>query len=276
MSEIGKEFKDIEYYNRQMSLGMKDKLFFIDRLPSDPTKGYTFIDFGCADGSLINELYGIFGTRCRYVGYDISDQMISFAKSKFCGDPKSALFTTKWEDVITRVKYFSNTVLILSSVIHEVYSYGTSKDISDFWNTALGSRFDYVIVRDMMLSSASITRTPDPSDIRLVTSNSDHDTQVEEFEKVWGPIDNNRNLIHFLLKYRWEINWERELYENYFPIVIEEFLERVEAFGYQLDYFEKFRIKVVEDQIKKDFGIQLRDTTHIKAIFINENIDLPF
>lgn len=275
MSKIGKEFKDIEYYNRQMSLGMKDKLFFVDILSGDTS--YTFVDFGCADGSLINELYGIFGSSCRYIGYDISEQMISFAKSKFCGDPSRALFTSKWEEVVREMLPYENTVLILSSVIHEVYSYGSDEDIRVFWYRVLNSKFSYIVVRDMMLSSASVTRQPDANYVHSVISKEKYNSQVLDFEKVWGILENNnKNLIHFLLKYRWKINWDRELHENYFPIVIEEFLQRVEAGEYRLDYFEKFRIKFIEDQIKRDFDIQLQDTTHIKAIFINENIDIPF
>ncbi|MGA1049083.1 MAG: hypothetical protein ACO3UU_13830, partial [Minisyncoccia bacterium] len=38
------------------------------------------------------------------------------------------------------------------------------------------------------------------------------------FEKVWGSIFKDyRNFIHFLLKYRYTDNWEREVNENYLP-----------------------------------------------------------
>ena len=78
----------------------------------------------------------------------------------------------------------------------------------------------------------------------------------------------SRTLSIFLLKYRWKINWERELNENYFPIFIEEFLKiMTEDTDYKLDYFEHFRIPFLVNEIKKDFNISLEDNTHIKAVF---------
>ena len=37
-----------------MAKGMEDKLFFLNELPKNYE--YTFVDFGCADGTLINYL----------------------------------------------------------------------------------------------------------------------------------------------------------------------------------------------------------------------------
>ena len=271
MSEIGKAFGDINYYNRQMSLGMIDKLFFVDKLPR--TNGFLFVDFGCADGSMIRALEKLFkNTKSRYIGYDISDQMIDFAKSRFEGDPARALFTSDWEnDVMPNIRKDGLVpVLVLSSVIHEVYSYAKGDDIDKFWDIVLSSGFEYVIVRDMMISRDSARRIPSTADIEKIRSKEDIKDQLEEFEKHWGKIDKNNNrLIHFLLKYRWKINWKREVNENYLPLYIEEFIDKMTDTGtYRLDYFEKFRIKFIEDTIYSDFGIVLKDTTHIKSIFI--------
>ena len=72
-------------------------------------------------------------------------------------------------------------------------------------------------------------------------------------------------MIHFLLKYRWKVNWERECYENYFPITIQNLLEYFKNFN--IDYFERFRVPFLDKCIKKDYNIELEDYTHIKAIF---------
>jgi len=280
MNDLGEKFSDIGYYNKQMSLGMVDKLFFVDRIPNN--KNYTFVDFGCADGTLISHLYEIYGDKCSYIGYDASEEMIEFAKTKFQGNPvDNVIFTTSWEEVRLRLPYSSETVLILSSVIHEVYSYAKdAADISTFWERVLKPRFKYIVVRDMMLSSSSVSRESSSEAVKKVEANPTYSKQLGEFEAMWGSIRNNRNLLHFLLKYRWKINWKREVNENYFPILIEEFLTKVESglgdSSYRLDYFEKFRIKFLEEQIQKDFGITIEDTTHIKAVFILEEIELPF
>lgn len=279
MNDLGEKFSDIGYYNKQMSLGMVDKLFFVDRIPNN--KNYIFVDFGCADGTLISHLYEIYGDKCSYVGYDASEQMIEFAKTKFQGNSvDNVIFTTSWEEVKLRLSSNSETVLILSSVIHEVYSYArNTDDISTFWKRVLDTGFKYIVVRDMMLSSSSASRESSSEAVSKVETNLDYSKQLSEFEAMWGNIRNNRNLLHFLLKYRWKINWKREVKENYFPILIEEFLTKVESGlkdSYRLDYFEKFRIKFLEEQIQKDFGITIEDTTHIKAVFILEEVELPF
>ena len=282
MSEIGKRFSDINYYNKQMSLGMEDKLFFVDKLPRHDK--YLFVDFGCADGSMISQLCEIYKGGAGFVGYDISEQMIDFAKTKFQGESKNVIFTTSWDEVQQQLKYYTNTVLILSSVIHEVYSYATKdSDIQEFWDRVLKSGFKYIVVRDMMLSSRTICREPNSDDVAKIRTNGNYIDQIQDFEEIWGPIEgSNKNLLHFLLKYRWKINWKREVNENYFPIIIEEFLAKMEdeAYSptdrYRLDYFEKFRIKFLEDRIYEDFHVNLEDTTHIKAIFINDTEELPF
>ena len=45
---------------------------------------------------------------------------------------------------------------------------------------------------------------------------------LNDFENKWGSINNNyRTLLHWLLKYKYVINWSREVYENYLPITLE-------------------------------------------------------
>lgn len=274
--EIGKKFIDIEKYNNEMTKSMKDKLFFIDKL--SPSDQYIFVDFGCADGSMIKELVKIYGRIGTYIGYDCSDTMISYAKTIFNKEDNliNVVFTTNWDEVLKNIGYWrspgTKVVLILSSVIHEVYSYGNQSDIDSFWNKVWCSYkprdkygFDYVVVRDMMISKSAIRDTT--IDVSSIRNNLSIKPLLDDFENKWGGIHQNKNLLHFLLKYRYTINWEREVSENYFPITIEKFIDMFDGF-FRLDYFEKFRVRYIEEKIYEDFGIVLEDTTHIKAIFI--------
>jgi hypothetical protein len=161
------------------------------------------------------------------------------------------------------------SVLILSSVIHEVYSYSKlPSDITVFWNRVLNTGFKYICVRDMMCSE-DIDRNDEKlyrilnEHIEFASTNS---MLRKEYEKVWGSTLNAKNLIHFLLKYRWIINWDRELEENYFPIYVNEFLEKFTE-NYNMNYFERFRVPFLDKCWKEDFDIELNDNTHIKAIF---------
>lgn len=272
--EIGKKFKSIEYYNQQMSLGMKDKLFFIDKLPARDYNNFVFIDFGCADGALIRELSAIWPD-AEYIGYDISEQMIDFAKKSFYGEIEktNTLFTTSWEEAIGRVAELKEkkqvyTVLILSSVIHEVYSYAKiMKDVTDFWNRVLNSGFNCIVLREMSLTDKVCFDYVNPEDLNKIKKVQSVADLLASFETRWGQITTKGQLIHFLLKHRWRINWEREVNENYFPIMTDELLS-IFTSQYRISYLERFRVEFLDDAIWNTFGIQLKDPTHIKAIFV--------
>lgn len=273
--EVGIDFKNILSYNESMAKGMADKLFFLNKINFRKDESYLFVDFGCADGALLDSLYPIIeskGIHAYYIGYDISDSMIELAKSKFSHSTSSVLFTTSWTDVMEKVNTYSNmkSVLILSSVIHEVYSYAESNnDIDEFWDRILNGGFNYICVRDMMVSK-DINHKPDIDIFEFEENNIPHFTDrmkyYKDFIKHWGSTNENKNFIHYLLKYRWTINWEREVNENYFPIYLEDFLK---AFNqkYNISYLERFRVPFLEKCWKEDFDIEIKDYTHIKTIF---------
>lgn len=273
--EVGKNFANIMSYNQNMAKGLEDKLFFVNQIDFKKNNSYLFVDFGCADGVLLNALYEIMekgGINSYFIGYDISDTMIELAKSKFNGNGENVMFTANWLAVLEKMAAFSNMkkVMILSSVIHEVYSYAEyDNDIDIFWDRVLNSNFDYICVRDMMVSNDIERRTD--TDIYHKLNNycgigMSLRKYLDEFENIWGRTHrSNKQFIHFLLKYRWRINWDREVHENYFPITVEEFLEKMSK--YNLVYFNRFRVPFLENCWKKDFDIEINDYTHIKTIF---------
>jgi hypothetical protein len=276
MSEIGNSFKSIQFYNKEMKKGMEDKLFFVDKLPKN--QSYCFVDFGCADGSMISALAEIYKNtnqnQYKFIGYDISETMIDLARTNYSGPLYTSVkFTTNWNEVKSEMPFLKNykNVLILSSVIHEVYSYADENHtIDDFWKKVLCSGFDYIIIRDMCPSD-DINRTSDKSDFMKISTNNHPDIKREllDFCGHWGTIDNYKNLVHFLLKYRWKVNWNREVNENYFPITIQDLFEKFGEYSnvYILHYFERFRVPFLDQCFKEDFDIELNDYTHIKAIY---------
>ena len=273
--EVGLDFNNIISYNENLAKGLQDKLFFLNRLNLNKNKSYIFVDFGCADGTLINALYEIMEKaeiHCYFIGYDISDTMINFAKANFNHSAMNVFFTTNWNDVVGKLHSYTGmeSILILSSVIHEVYSYAKkTTDIPEFWDKVLNTGFKYICVRDMMPSS-DIERKTDHNLFESLQKycvggqvlREYHNNFVETWGKTW---ESNKQFIHFLLKYRWIINWDREVKEDYFPIFIEEFLEKMKS--YNLNYFERFRVPYLDKCWKEDFNIEIEDFTHIKAIF---------
>ena len=279
MNKLGVPFKNLSLYNASMRKGLEDKLFFLEYLPED---NYTFVDFGCADGSVLGALCAMYPSKKglnTYIGYDISFDMIALAKTNFSGDiDENIVFTSYWKDVQKELKKSNNKkVLILSSVIHEVYSYGEiPKDIDIFWDRVLKTEFDYICIRDMMPSRDIVRKTP-IAIYNALTQDNNHVLnigQLAEFEKIHGSTQSMKQAVHFLLKYRWKVNWNREVNENYFPIYVEDLIGTLslkkyfhDAGIYKIDYLERFQVPYLMECIKNDFGITFEDFTHVKAIF---------
>lgn len=273
-----KEFTDINSYNKNMAKPMDDKLFFLEKI--DWTNNI-IVDFGCADGRVLaeikNRLEKMYLGKSNlffYIGYDISSVMIDFAKTNWDGDGRQVLFTNNWDEVVTAIekrKTFK-PVLFLSSVIHEVYSYARSvEEVDVFWDRVLNTGFSYVVVRDMMVDH-SVERlstydflTPLKDGFYYPRCNQ-YGPYLKEFEKRWGKVTRNKNAVHFLLKYPWTINWERENNENYLPIYTNDLIVKMIQ-RYDIEYFKHYILQFVYDRISRDWGIQLKDNTHIKAIF---------
>ena len=59
------DIADRQLYTENMRKSLMDKAFFIDKIDAKH-----FVDFGCADGSLLKFLKTIFPNSANYVGYD--------------------------------------------------------------------------------------------------------------------------------------------------------------------------------------------------------------
>jgi len=244
--------KDIDIYNSGMRKSLLDKSFFIDKIEAN-----IFVDYGCADGSLMQFIHSLF-PEYKYIGYDISQEMINIARSKSNKDLK---FTTDWNQVLLLIhNEIKPKVLILSSIIHEIYSYG---NIEEFWSRVFNSNFDYIIIRDMMVSR-ECERLTEINDLIRVLNYADKN-KLYEFENYWGSIKYNKNLIHYLLKYRYLENWSREVKENYLPIIVENLLSRISN-NYEVVFHEHYILPFLKQQVRKDFKVDLKDNTHIKMI----------
>ena len=254
-----KPISNLQSYIDGMNYSMKDKLFFTDIIDFD-----VIVDFGCADGTFLEELSKI-KPNVKLIGYDLDDEMLSKAKSRL---GKKALFTNNWYDAVKYTSSFRNPLLNLSSVIHEVYSYSSPNVISQFWNSQVfGGDFKYITIRDMIpsleIDKQEINDFKD--DVRNVRKKSDK-FYLDSFEKEWGTInDNYRRFVHYLMKYRFTDNWDREVKENYLPVSLETVKSKITN-DYKIVYEEDFLLQFLKDQVKKDFNVELTHSTHTKMI----------
>lgn len=240
-------------YLRRMQKSLLDKMFFIDKV-FEPFSN--IIDFGCANGELIKTLRSLFPDH-RYIGYDTNEEMIAAAKTNVSG----VKFISNWNDADVD---FSDTLLNLSSVIHEVYSYSTKEDIELFWQRVFGSGFKYIAIRDMAVSNKE-SWAADGRQLNAVKNNISYLCQLVDYEAIWGEIHSERDLVHFLLKYRYDDNWDREVRENYLPLSYEELLGIIPE-DYEVLYSSHYTLPYLQWQVKKDFSIDLNTPTHVKLI----------
>ena len=213
---VGKDpINNLQSYIDGMNYSMNDKLFFIDMLNFD-----VIVDFGCADGTFLKKINSI-NPNIKLIGYDLDNSMLSKAKSKL---GKNSILTNNWDEVIRATTGFKSPLLNLSSVIHEVYSYSPMSDINRFWKEQVfGDDFKFITIRDMIpsveIDNKEISQFKD--DVKKVKSKANK-FYLNSFESKWGSINSNyRVFLHFLLKYRFVDNWDREVNENYLPISLE-------------------------------------------------------
>lgn len=248
---------DLAGYNSEMKRGLIDKAYFIDKLPDADV----FVDYGCGDGTLIRFVRSIF-PEFSFVGYDNSPQMLEAARGN-C--PDVPLFGD-WRGLIDHIRQQHRerrVALVLNSVIHEVYSYGTAAAVTEFWREVFDPLFTYVAIRDMALARSS-QRASDPVAAIRVRHRADAE-QLRMFEARWGSVTYNPNLIHFLLKYRYVANWHREVAEDYLPLTFEEMVEHVPN-DRQIVYIDHFSLPFMRHVVERDFGVTMPDNTHVKLI----------
>lgn len=246
---------DYNTYTTEMNKGIDDKLFFMNLIKLD-----SLLDYGCADGNLIEHMHENF-PKMKYVGYDFNEKMINLAVNKKI---PNSYFSSNIN--LAKQNLHGDSGVLCSSLIHEIYSYCTPEQIKDFWNEIYSGDYQYVIIRDMALSQDSIENNPLSllSDIKKIRSKASK-KHLEQFEDIWGSINIRKNLIHFLLKYRYVNNWSREVFENYLPCYIEEHFSKIPDF-YEVVHFEHFVLPFQKDVIMNDFSIALEEPTHIKLI----------
>ena len=249
-------------YNKRMSASLIDKVFFVDKIPADVA---VIVDYGCADGTLIAFIRTFFPDAV-LIGYDQDPTMTELARLRE-GNQNSEFYSS-WDKVQSRINSIQGKkVVVASSIIHEVYSYGTHEDSLKFWNHlySLKSGFDYICIRDMMVSMA-VDRPSDINDVVKVLRKYHRTKALLDFQANWGSIESNKNLVHFLLKYRYmEPNWEREVKENYLPLYREDFLAMIPD-EYGILFHEHYALPYLKQAVKADMGVILKDPTHIKII----------
>lgn len=264
---MSNSIKNQDKYVTEMRKSMLDKVFFFDKI-FEPIEN--IVDFGCADGSLIEFCKGLFPDY-NYIGYDINEDMIKRAKKHvypWTSNHGIVNFTSDWDSIDVDK---SKSLLNLSSVIHEVYTYQDEAGIEEFWNRVLNSGFKYISIRDMALWDCF--DSGEPYITNLLNNYKGKDVKylekLDEFKELWG-VDGNLSdyeAIHFLLKaqYSFYDNWDREIKENYLPITVLGIYSRVLE-NYEICYSDHYVFPYLKWWLKKNLDIDLNVPTHLKLV----------
>lgn len=261
--------KDYDAYQHRMNKSLIDKLFFADKIPDDIN---IIVDYGCADGTLLKAIRPMFPNAFLF-GFEIDEQMIANANEN--SKAANTFYFSDWGMLLAAMGRFKNdvfcegkkckTAVVASSLIHEVYSYGTPEQVAKFWDQMFNSDFDYICIRDMMVSMP-VDRPSDINDVVRVLRKFHRTKPLLDFQANWGNIENNKNLVHFLLKYRYlQPNWDREVKENYIPLYREDFMALIPE-KYMVTFHEHYTLPYLMENVLNDMGVVLKDPTHIKVI----------
>ena len=158
-----------------------------------------------------------------------------------------------------------------SWVTDEVYSYGDNNSIEKFYSDIFSIElFDFIAIRDMNFDRNDNCNSELLSNYKNKILNQHKlNAQINDFKRIYGDIDNIKNITHFLLKYKYVENWDREVKENYLPIDYNDKNERVYTLSskYKIIFNEKYILPFLKMQFKKDFDIDFNHPTHIKLLF---------
>lgn len=262
------EIKNYQFYTNEMKKGLADKLFFIDKGAVFSNLDLIF-DYGCADGALLNEISEIAPDKT-LVGFDLDSLMIERAKER---NINNSHFFNEFEKAAFYATLGSRKswAILCSSIIHEVYSYGTPESIQDFWFNLNNGDHDYIIIRDMGISEKDLFfKGLDGKMLKAVFEKADPE-QLKDYINVWGDFYNNKDLIHFLYKYRYLDNWQREVRENYFPVTLEDYDRKINFNKFEIIHKEHYLLPFQKEIIKKDFDVDFEANTHIKMILKRKN-----
>lgn len=246
-------------YFERLGSSLEEKIFFLSRIPSEVT---VFADFGCGDGRLLAEVETRRKTDA-LLGYDHHPSAFETCYGKTTQFTNSLpLFVMRLE---AQRRAGHKICLILSSVVHEVLSQGTSW--FKFWKLIREFNPDYIAIRDMACSIDATVKGP-RSNMAMQLEGDDRMAASLLYNTAeTGMFTTQAEVLEALLKYHYTENMQQELDESYFPLAAEQWFNLTNVgSGYQISYFDHHSVQWHRENWKRDFGLDIEDPTHIKII----------
>lgn len=262
------QIADRQIYVQRMAATLADKCWWVDHLPPEID---TVVDYGCAEGDLGLYLAQAYPGRFKYIGVDTNGDMIAAARQKVPGKFYTYIGEVNRGD-IDRTIDPDRTILVLSSVIHEILSYLSTFERIDLWKDLRKLNCRYVAIRDMYGYYEDIKQLCGQNDgyyekcVSAIEQSPYTDLWKDmiSLHTVHSHTDPAAQLVEFLLKYRYKENWEREKKERY----LWNWMESISGGfpDYDVVHDEQFGIPFIQQQVKKDLGLDFPINTHRKVL----------
>jgi len=266
-----------EIYLANMTKSFGDKAWFLKEIPPEIN---TIVDFGGGEGQFCEYLQAKAEALGRTFKFIIIDNNTAFLKNAL---KKGFLGFTSLDELQADTSWNPATTLLnMSSVIHEVYSYADDDHtVEEFWYSIKRCGFRAIAIRDMSLGKGSYAEVPRDAVFYVydnIFKSPKYIERLESFESVWGAIcsdegDKHRlldvkRLIHFLIKYRYVENWAREVEENYLPLSQDKLQDWLtKKLGYRLVHKESSKLPFYHKCWTKDFKLHLPDNNGYRKQF---------
>lgn len=269
------QISDKEIYLSRMSKPLQEKLRVAKYIPAGAER---VLDVGCADGTVTCALAKLFPD-IQFLGIDLDQDFIDKAAEKANAEGlKNVRFERIYlRELLARKEKYDAVIFV--SVLHEFYTYGEGissvlKAIADAHELLCNK--GEIVIRDMILNEYS-KRTEFQSDslVTKIQSISNLRPLIEDFEKIFCPMKYQYEINHFLLKYMYRENWERESKEHYVPVTFDQYEKIFALLGMELQLKDSYLIPYLEQRWKNDFGftddeiVGLKSTGFIVAKKIN-------
>lgn len=246
------EIANPKHYLERMSKPLQEKLKIAKFIPEGAKN---ILDVGCADGTVTLALADMYPS-INFVGIDLNKEFVDIARKKI-GERKNIRFESGYlRERLTNPERFD--VVLFCSVLHEFFSYGEGistvvKALSDSHEMLnLGGT---LIIRDMILYNYAEGSKLWVSKMKeKVVAREGIASLLNEFESIFGVIQTVKQLNHFLLKYMYEDNWQREVKENYVPVSFEEYDQIFRLLGMSVLFQRSSTIPYLKEKWVGDFG----------------------
>lgn len=242
-------------YLERMARPLQEKLRIARYIPAHAKN---VLDVGCADGTITLSLAKLF-PKIHFLGIDLEEDFIQEAQDKA---EKAKVENIEFEkiylrDLLARSGRFDAVSFV--SVLHEFYSYGEGtssvlKALADAHE--LLRKGGEIVIRDMILDEYTKRTTFQVEGIvKKISAKKGMKKYIKDFENRFGRLENINTLNHFLLKYMYKENWDREVREHYVPLTFTQYEQLFALLGMDLQLKDSYLIDYLRNKWKKDFGL---------------------